>query len=683
MSGKNSTVGNIADDPIVSDSFFETLPTGRLRDTIEGRRYMREEMGVRTSSQSLTKFKRGEFVAWDGEGITLPYKDHAYVLLANSLGEYIETDDCSTLESARIFDFILRVGRENPNAIHVVFSATYDFNMMLKSLSWRHLEKLYDKGKVRWGNYALDILMGKRLRISSLETGQSVTLWDVFPFFQCSFVKALGDWEIDVEDLDNIILQKNNRSAFSVDEMDEIRRYCFQELAALVALMEKFRECLVDAGIALKRWDGPGAIAANLYGRHRTKSHKCEPPAHVNTAAQFAYSGGRIELIRIGNYDGPVYYYDVRSAYPSKIARLPSLRNARWELVTDDPAPTPAPMSLYHIQFQIESDERFYPIPYRTPNGNIHYPRSCITWVWTPEYELLYDFFPGQFRVLESFQFTAPLEYPFGWVEEMFHLRSEWKREGRPSERILKLGLNSLYGKMIQQVGYNAIRGIPPYHQLEWGGYVTSGTRATLYRAARGSDAVVGFETDGILTTEPLELSLGSALGDWESESYTGVTYVQNGLYWLRDDAGEWKAKYRGFDKNSLSRKMVLDGWDAGIPSISASLTRFRGLGFSLAADTRRSNWGNWITEDRDLQIASCGSKRFAECHAVVGCRVCSQFGKKVSWANGLHDTHTYAEVGFEHSTAYPLIWKDGVPEWRDVRLTALDDDWHNPVRDV
>src|SRR5690606_33111725 len=104
---------------------------------------------------------------------------------------------------------------------------------------------------------------------------------------------------------------------------------------------------------------------------------------------------------------------------------------------------------------------------------------------------------------------------PFGWVPEVYDTRSKWRAEGIGAEKVLKLGLNSIYGKAAQRIGGKRYgRPAPPsWHQMEWAGYATARTRAELYRAAlpalaRGS--AVMFATDAVVSTEPLDaLDLG------------------------------------------------------------------------------------------------------------------------------------------------------------------------------
>lgn len=645
-------------------------------------KYRRTMPKSERAPKDKSKFRHGQFIAWDGEGITDEYDRHHLLYFANSRGDAVR----GTLDSAgriaagvsskEAFTALLQSAANNPKAIHVIYYGSYDYNMLLRDLSRTALERLNQGQRAFWDDYSLQVRFGKELWVKDRNTEQTVTLWDVGSFFQQSFVKSLAAWDIGISDsvLDNIKAQKDARSSFKVEDLAAIEEYCGQELDALVRLMVKFRDALAEAGITINKWYGPGAIAGSLYRHHRTKSHKADTDARVNRAAQYAYGGGRIEPIRKGHYSGRCHYYDIRSAYPAAIAELPSLASASWKVCSSS-EPESVPFSLYRIRWNFQAGEKFYPLRHRYASGNVCYPQTGIgTWVWTPEYDLCREFYPEQFTVDEALIFQpGNSEKPFEWVRDMYYQRQQWKQEGRAAERILKLGLNSLYGKMIQQLGADIevmpdgskeLRKLPAYHQLEWGGYVTSQCRAQLFRAARTNVAsVVGFETDGIITTGPLAVRETADLGDWECESFSGITYVQSGFYWLDKPDGSVKVKYRGFDPGSVTRNDVLNAWRTNAETLTARLTRHIGLAYAL--HTNFSQWGNWITSNRELDVASASSKRIHVCEDYA----CRSTG--LSMADGLHDTDPYG-MGVVFSAPYPLDWIDEAPEWK-IASRAFD----------
>jgi len=231
----------------------------------------------------------------------------------------------------------------------------------------------------------------------------------------------------------------------------------------------------------------------------------------------------------------------------------------------------------------------------------------------------------------------------------MYDERRQWKHDGNPAQVALKLCMNSMYGKLAQRIGWDPInRRLPPWHQLEWAGWVTSYTRAKLFNMLRRIPFkhLIAVETDGIYTTmnrQDSALSHSETLGGWEITEYQEVMYVQSGLAWLQDSDGNWTEKRRGLDPCRLGHtpsdcdcKDVFsltacqnylqtlqpnpDRFNQWIPYVGAT-TRFIGMGLALASamptDTRHCVWE---TKPREI-LPGIGGKRFtcvgAASHAI------------------------------------------------------------------
>lgn len=611
-----------------------------LRKTAHGRQLLLERGYIvrkRSHKPSTSRFAIGDFVAWDGEGITDQRGKHHYILLANSLGDYIHSANSvqpQGLSTTDCFEFLLDTASRTPKANHVIYGGGYDANKILKDLAYseQRLRKLWDTSGVFYKNYHIDWVRGKWLRIRDLRTQRAITLYDVISFFQMSFVKTLQSWDIQVEHFDVIEDMKKKRGDFSVDQMPEIIRYCQAELAALVTLMEKFRDNHMAAGLpVLSGLYGPGAIANGLLRRHNIRAHMVTDK-EVSEAAKYAYAAGRIERLRYGNFEGRLRIYDIASAYPSAISKLPSLGGG-WQQ-RGKTCRDVVPMSLYHIRlfnhdkyasplFYRKGLAKHRPIFFPNPKGSDH----IETWVWTPEYQILCDL-GFDFENIEAYIFKGDKNSrPFAWVEDMYYQRLAWKKQGNPAEKNLKLALNSLYGKFVQQAGYTRAGHIPKYHQLEWGGYITSTTRAQLYRAMHSVDfrGIIGVETDSIILAgdEQPKLKLGEGLGEWGVTEYEGITYVQSGVYWLKTSEG-WLDKYskrRGYLPGTLTREKVLKAWnknptgDSAIFELQPWLTvdaegqSFITLGHCYRPGQTLDNWGDWIRGPKKLSLWK-GTKR-------------------------------------------------------------------------
>jgi len=424
----------------------------------------------------------------------------------------------------------------------------------------------------------------------------SMVIYDTFGFFQASFVKALESYMgKDYKGLAFIESMKKKRSMFTHADKEEIREYCKQECIMLVDLLNNLRDCFEKAGLHLTRWDGAGAAAAALLKTQGVKEHKAVTSQEVTSAAQYAYAGGRIETIQYGHiplvYDEngipipQVWHYDIKSAYPYAMTHLPSLADGTWyhhvkrSVLTPNFVKKHSLFTLYRIEWDFKKEMPLYPFFFRNEVGSILFPKDGAGWVWGPELQAALDHSShDDIKILEAYTFQPSTKAkPFAFLPELFTQRAIWKREGNGAEKALKLAINSLYGKLAQRIGYTP-RGSdkvepPPYHQIEWAGFITSYTRATLYRAAmRNPQAIIAIATDGIFSTQNLELEEGEELGAWEKEIHPGMTQVTSGVYWLdnyekdkktgeymRDESGRVKTVEimycRGFDKESIERE--------------------------------------------------------------------------------------------------------------------------------
>lgn len=564
------------------------------------------------SGQRTSKFKRAHFIAWDGEGITGSDGVHRYVYLANSLGE--SRFDMNGLSTATCLEFLLETFNTHPKAIHVCYGASYDVNMLLRDVPW---DKLCPIWKNEWGNMGVlwnryRIMYHHRKAFWIKDNVRKGTLWDVIGFFQVPFVQAIKEHlGADYEDYELIKTNKAKRSQFSYDEMDTITDYCQKELKALVLIMERLQSYLSEAGLQITRWDGAGAIAAALMKRENIKRHMAKTPPTVNRAAQYAYFGGRIEILQYGYHNRETYNYDINSAYPAAMLELPSLSNGRW---LAERTGYRAPFSLSHVIWNFTHNNSlpvwYYPFPFREYNGNIYFPPAGEGWYWEPEVSAALDTiekfsgYPSDYiEVIETINFYPFNDVkPFEFVSELYDKRLEWKAAGNMCQYALKLGLNSLYGKMCQQVGARDSKA-PAYHQLEWAGYVTSFARARMLRAAcEKPHSIIAFATDGIYATEPLALEPSKAIGGWEFTTYDGYCGVQSGVYWLKN--GEtWKSYRRGFDEGSLLLENVLAAWEQRKYHLNCASTRFVTLGSGVFTEKQRHHWRTWRTIERKLDL--------------------------------------------------------------------------------
>lgn len=655
-----------------------------------------------------TLWEHGEFVAIDGEGFSdgEPFdvtvgvnetrytgRHHNYAYLAASDGSECYSDN--RLGSVQCLEFVCSIAVRNPRAILVAFGASYDVtHMVARDFDRSDLVRLIGKSPdhksciVTTGGwtYKLDYRPRKCLTIQRWPEGArrwttdnkgrriltphlTVRLWDVWGFFQDTFVGVIEKWCPGDPDYQFVKRMKGERKTFERSEIEDIRRYNAAELRLLVKIMNRVRDAINDLGLKITRWDGAGAVAAAMMTKHKVKVHKNETPQDVFEAARRAYSGGHIEACKIGYYSGRVFHYDINSAYPDQFRVLPSLRMGRWIAGTGTPR---IGYCIVKVEFAFPNGLPFYPLFYRNEDGSIFYPPSGVGWYWHSEFSVAQKANPIKWNVQAWFHFEpADEERPFGWVEDYYASRQRYisaaKLGGFESgpEMIIKLGLNALYGKTAQQVGARIdadgeLR-LPPFFQLDWAGYVTAGCRARMMEAAlQKPDAVIMFATDGLFTTEPLDLYCPAEkeLGAWEAKEHDGITVVMPGVYWLHD--GETKKHYsRGFDKAEMKDdEFIRDAWKRGADSVPIKLSRLVGIGSACSSKQLWPLRGNFAESRRVLALDGDTSKRYP---LAPGRKPHLQLCPLEP-----RDHFLPNKLGIAESSPYPISWLDGTPPPRD-----------------
>lgn len=597
-------------------------------------------------------------VGIDGEGLQVEGR-HVYRYLAawddsTKLAE-VENQDGITPEQA--FEFLFEVKSKGDYQLNG-FSLGYDYSKWFEGLPTPIIYTLCRpetrKGKhgskpVRWGWYLLNYLRG-RLTVTRLLPGQhrkqceketcpgckhgnSVTVWDIWGFFQGSFIDACKNWKI-TNDAEYAALKamKDKRSTFSEQDWQSVKEYCGDECRKLARLATALRDSHIEADLPLRSYYGAGSTASVLLRKMGVKA--CMPteekPKELQHAIACAFFGGRFEISRIGPIREPVYSYDIASAYPYQLYQLPCLACATWRHVTKgvDKAIEGAKQAIvrytltrssgFKIKDNVCYNKRWGPFPLRThaipglDDSCIVYPiTSAGGWCYKAEYLAAREHW-SNVKPLEAWILDSSCAHqPFAELPKVYAERLRWGKDGPGI--VLKLGPNSCYGKIAQSIGDK-----PPYQCFEWAGMITSGCRAQLLSMmGQNLDSILMTATDGIVSLAPLKrpipIDTGTfevakqygkeALGAWEEKVIPqGIMLIRPGIAFPL--VGEVKdTKARGIGKAVLTkhRQMVLDSWEAyGPKALSLESTIFRGMKSSTSYTAREgikraAEYGQWV----------------------------------------------------------------------------------------
>lgn len=431
------------------------------------------------------------------------------------------------------------------------------------------------------------------------DTGKEVTKYgpwlvinDVGSFFQTRFVDALSKWNVGTdEEREAIGRGKEARGSFDYSEIEDIATYNALEIELLQQLMEKFRAACKAVGYVPARWQGPGLLAEAMLSRHSVPRTKDVPVLNdpqyddLITYARNAFYGGRPEIMAIGPVARPVRQFDINSAYPYAMQFVPCLIHGEWtydepnQLLlsgTQDVERVRLSTELPDTELQLyagpdshneeggagpgtagglgtrdealalcygsftakQSNDNRYPLwyglPTRSEQGTIVYPGAGRGWYWSFEIRSAKH---QNFHVEGRWRYTRHCECrPLEFVSDVYQQRMDIGKNDAGT--VLKLGLNSLYGKQVQSVGS------PKYANPIWGSFITAYCRTMIQDFIHSSKYckdptlwcgkdILMIATDSLCTfNERPDIESSEVLGGWSREEHPrGMFLVQPGLY--------------------------------------------------------------------------------------------------------------------------------------------------------
>lgn len=567
--------------------------------------------GYREYNNERGRTKLRPFIGVDGEGGLVDGR-HEYLLLR--VGEHLLYRDSKPLRTVDILRWLTSLPNEG---IHVGYGFDYDVTMILRDWPQEKLRELFDRDARKTENgrgyvpvahngFLVEYLPRKHFRVSRFAAGEGrkwFTVHDSIGFYQSSFVQALEAWNIGTpEERDAIRDMKLKRSEFTDATADEIE-YNRRECVMLAELLSALRDATREAGYIITSYEGAGCLAQAMLTKHKAPV-RVEWPEGLERASRAAYYGGRFEISRIGNVAN-VHEYDLASAYPWAMRELPCLEHGYWvnEYQHNNR------MMVCRVEFA--TSKPWGPFPFRDPDGTILYPMHGEGWYWMPEVAEA-DGAGGMVNVKEAWSFMQECDHkPFEWIADVY---AERQRIGKGSKgKVLKLGMNSLYGKMAQSVGQ------PRFASSVYAGYITSRVRAVMANiCSRYPDNVVMVATDGIyldceITSygRPIvEVGSAAPLGAWEHQAFPDMFLVKPGIYFTSDGA---KVKTRGVPRWQLDAKRdeLVKAWKTDALAGEVTIERTQFVGARMATmQNAPERLGQWLPQSITLSYDSNSSKR-------------------------------------------------------------------------
>lgn len=596
----------------------------------------RNERAPRKDHRSRRPIDR--IIGIDGEGIGR--EPHRYIYLAgcDETGHSWEVGRDNRLSSIECFEFLCSLPQRT---LVVGFSLGYDVAKWIEDLpdkaiyalmheemrQWLAPNGMVVYRPIHWNGFKINY-MNKRFTIAREGENRSTTIWDIFRFFQSSFVKSLEAWKVcPQEEIDEIERMKEQRSILEQIPREEVHAYCQKECLNLTKLTRSLIEAHKAADLELKTYYGAGSTASVFLAKQGIAEKRGEVPEEMRLPLASAFFGGRFENSVVGPIEGMVYGYDISSAYPYQTTMLPCLQCGHWvhHKNTRDASKLAGRICLVHWRSSQASHwAPWGTLPVRAKDGTIVFPiAGAGGWTWREEFKAAQELNPT-LEATEAWSYETDCNHrPFVDVPRYYRERIALGKEAKGI--VLKLGINSIYGKLAQSKGVN-----PPFQSWVWASSITSGTRAQLLRAisnAQRRESILMLATDGIYSRERLRLEVpddtgtfdcrnkrGDAvpLGGWEEKEHPqGVFCVRPGIYFPLNPNDEQinEVRGRGIGRKALYNawKTIVEAWDANKMSVAiGGMQRFVGaktgvLGVrdaetkKLKSITRRDCYGDWV----------------------------------------------------------------------------------------
>lgn len=514
----------------------------------------------------------------------------------------IGKDNQERLSTVECLEFILSLP---PEMLLISFGFTYDVEMILRDLSVTKgkdgespMQRLHKKHRVYWGHYSIIYIPHKLFYIrrktkkknNSKEKPESRKIFDIAGFFgNVGFKTVTEKWKVATpEEQAFINRMKMARPDFG-PITQEVLDYNELEGKLGIRVFNKIRSEWIGLGLRVSSPHGAGSLASAMYVQNNLENYMSLQQSVDPSPFKRGYIGGRFDYSRQGEFP-IVYESDINSAYPHIMRNLPCLTHTEIRYVTGIHF-DPHRVSLWLIRWR-DTGQRWSLFPYRS-GKHIRYHSSGIGWYWQAEVAAALQLDPT-LEILEGYQFIPQCDCkPFGWIETFYNRRQELKLTQPFTAEVLKIGMNSGYGKLAQTKGY-----VPRYQCLMWAGMITSGTRAMLLDViSRSPESVLCVSTDSVTSTIPLldESEIhDTRLGAWKQKEMRNYLLLGNGFAYSPDG----KDTHRGFLDDEWDWQRAKREWEQrGV--ITAWKMRFNTAydSYTQKDHSLRCTWSKFQTE--------------------------------------------------------------------------------------
>lgn len=521
------------------------------------------------------------FICVDGEGINLSNGDHRYVLLGVG-NDQIE--DENGLRWDTILEFLYK--HYTKGYTFVGFYLGYDFDRWLRTMPEKKVERLLTtEGRASRKSTSPNLhsrvlpvdlpngwqinMLGKKMlefrkRLCHCDIlyckcpgkGPWMRICDAGPFFQSSFLAAIDPdkWQVPIVSRDEYeLIKKGKANRADADHItEEMRFYNRLENEILARLMRVLNDGFKEMGITLApgQWFGPGQAAQKwMKKEHITTAQEIQDtvPEWFLESARKSYFGGWFEIMMHGIIEGESHEYDINSAYPYIISRLPCLLHGTYTNGMGNYTNQAGDNAYVLVYARVSSYRkgRFCGIGtmlHRDKSDRILRPTRTEGWYWLHEIraakraKLISHCHIYEWMAYDPCDCQCPMRN----VADLYELRIRVGKD-TPLGKGCRLAYNSMYGKFAQSVGH------PIFANPIWASLITAGCRTMILDAIathpKGKWDVCMVATDAVFFATPHPtLPISKRLGEWDHTIRNRLTLFKPGVYWddtTRSDINE------------------------------------------------------------------------------------------------------------------------------------------------
>ncbi len=279
----------------------------------------------------------------------------------------------------------------------------------------------------------------------------------------CESARLMPD---SVERIGNTVgLQKLDVDRAHIEKLSaqETIDYCMRDCDIVLKGLQYLREALLSVGADFaytlasiaSRWVRHSDVLnwMKFYDRDGTEPTYSKTMLMLDEFSLPAYFGGRVEVFKRGTFEGPLYYYDIRSSYP-------------WSMLHDLPAYPRGP-GFYPPRTRIDKSlarcgiseatvtvpaSMYIPLLCKRVDGKLMFPTGRFRGRWT-NLELSEAYRRGVGVEIHGQAVFEPKPFLRPFVETFYALRQKALDDGDPFRSYAyKIALNSLYGKLVESV---------------------------------------------------------------------------------------------------------------------------------------------------------------------------------------------------------------------------------------